>query len=59
MTQKILNNTLCGLLAYFVLGLFLLGKGSFASAATPLAWPRRKVFGDSAIPIRMTARRAG
>lgn len=41
MTQKILNNTLCGLLAYFVLGLFLLGKGSFASAATPLAWQFR------------------
>lgn len=41
MTQKILNNTLCGLLAYFVLGLFLLGKGSFASAATPLSWQFR------------------
>lgn len=41
MTQKILNNTLCGLLAYFVLGLFLLGKGSFVSASTPLGWQFR------------------
>ena len=41
MTQKILNTTLCGLLAYFVLGLFLLGKGSFDAATTPLQWQFR------------------
>lgn len=41
MAQRIMSNTLCGLLAYLVLGLFLLGKGAFTTATSPLHWQFR------------------